>query len=437
MTDPDAPPTRAPAAPPPPLAAPLPRLTADWLSAPHVRAVAQAFAAGDAPLFFVGGCVRDAILGIAAADIDLATPARPEVTMRLLEAAGLKAVPTGAAHGTITAVADKRGMEITTFRADIATDGRHATVAFTGSMAEDAARRDFTMNALYADPAGEVFDPLGGLPDLLARRVRFIGAPEDRIREDYLRILRFFRFFAWHGDPADGLDPDGLAACAALSQGIEALSRERVGAEMKKLLAAPDPAPAVAGMAASGVLAQVLPGAAPHALAPLVHLEGAIGAGPDWRRRAGALMAGQGAGQGAGQIAGQIAGQGAAQGAGQIAQAWRLSKQETKGLTALVAALEEGEAPAIAAWRHGAVPAFGAALIAAAGLGAMPPADLEAEIARGAAARFPLTAAALMRRGHAEGPALGAALASAQAAWIASDLTAGSPDLIAAAEREG
>jgi poly(A) polymerase len=421
MTDPDAPPTRAPAAPPPPLAAPLPRLTADWLSAPHVRAVAQAFAAGDAPLFFVGGCVRDAILGITAADIDLATPARPEVTMRLLEAAGLKAVPTGAAHGTITAVADKRGMEITTFRADIATDGRHATVAFTGSMAEDAARRDFTMNALYADPAGEVFDPLGGLPDLLARRVRFIGAPEDRIREDYLRILRFFRFFAWHGDPADGLDPDGLAACAALSQGIEALSRERVGAEMKKLLAAPDPAPAVAGMAASGVLAQVLPGAAPHALAPLVHLEGAIGAGPDWRRRAGALMAGQGA----------------AQIAGQIAQAWRLSKQETKGLTALVAALEEGEAPAIAAWRHGAVPAFGAALIAAAGLGAMPPADLEAEIARGAAARFPLTAAALMRRGHAEGPALGAALARAQAAWIASDLTAGSPDLIAAAEREG
>jgi poly(A) polymerase len=411
------------------LAAPLPRLTADWLSAPHVRAVAQAFAAGDAPLFFVGGCVRDAILGITAADIDLATPARPEVTMRLLEAAGLKAVPTGAAHGTITAVADKRGMEITTFRADIATDGRHATVAFTGSMAEDAARRDFTMNALYADPAGEVFDPLGGLPDLLARRVRFIGAPEDRIREDYLRILRFFRFFAWHGDPADGLDPDGLAACAALSQGIEALSRERVGAEMKKLLAAPDPAPAVAGMAASGVLAQVLPGAAPHALAPLVHLEGAIGAGPDWRRRAGALMAGQGAAQ--------IAGQGAAQGAGQIAQAWRLSKQETKGLTALVAALEEGEAPAIAAWRHGAVPAFGAALIAAAGLGAMPPADLEAEIARGAAARFPLTAAALMRRGHAEGPALGAALARAQAAWIASDLTAGSPDLIAAAEREG
>ena len=421
MTDPDAPPTRAPAAPPPPLAAPLPRLTADWLSAPHVRAVAQAFAAGDAPLFFVGGCVRDAILGIAAADIDLATPARPEVTMRLLEAAGLKAVPTGAAHGTITAVADKRGMEITTFRADIATDGRHATVAFTGSMAEDAARRDFTMNALYADPAGEVFDPLGGLPDLLARRVRFIGAPEDRIREDYLRILRFFRFFAWHGDPADGLDPDGLAACAALSQGIEALSRERVGAEMKKLLAAPDPAPAVAGMAASGVLAQVLPGAAPHALAPLVHLEGAIGAGPDWRRRAGALIAGQGAGQGA----------------GQIAQAWRLSKQETKGLTALVAALEGGEAPAIAAWRHGAVPAFGAALIAAAGLGAMPPVDLEAEIARGAAARFPLTAAALMRRGHAEGPALGAALARAQAAWIASDLTAGSPDLIAAAEREG
>src|SRR5690606_12242514 len=174
-----------------------------------------------------------------------------------------------------TVIAGHEPHEITTFRRDVETLGRHAVVAFSDRIEEDAARRDFTMNALYSRADGQVLDPLGsGLADLAARHVRFVGNPEDRIREDYLRILRFFRFTAWYGDPAEGPDPDGLAACAEHALGLEGLSRERVGAEIKKLLSAPDPAPAVAAMQATGVLRHVLPGADARAVGPLVHLEG-------------------------------------------------------------------------------------------------------------------------------------------------------------------
>ena len=177
-------------------------------------------------------------------------------------------MPTGLAHGTVTVVAGGRPFEVTTFRRDVETFGRRAVVAFSTDLRDDAARRDFTMNALYVRPDGTVVDPLGGLPDLRAGRVRFVGDGAARIAEDYLRILRFFRFHAWYGDPAAGLDPDGLAACAALQDGLARLSRERVGAEVTKLLAAPDPAPAVGPMAAAGILARVLPGADAAALAP-------------------------------------------------------------------------------------------------------------------------------------------------------------------------
>jgi poly(A) polymerase len=390
----------------------LSRCDAPWLAAPHVRAAIAAMRAGGARIWFVGGCVRNALIGAAASDIDMTTDAAPEDTMRLLIAAGLKAVPTGIAHGTITAVADGHGIEITTLRADVDTDGRRAVVAFTGDIAMDAARRDFTMNALYADPEGRVIDPLGGLPDLVARRVRFIGVAEDRIREDYLRILRFFRFHAWYGDPGGGIDADGLAACAALADAIERLSRERVGAEMKKLLSAPDPAPAVASMAASGVLLHVAPGANPAALAPLVDVEARAGAAPRWQRRAAAMMAGAGCDA--------------------ITESWRLSKAEARGLAALCAALDAGDPPAIAAQLHGDRAARDAGLIAACATGAAP-ADLDAEIARGAAARFPVTARDLMHAGHTPGPGLGAALAGLKAAWIASDLRAGRAALLAVA----
>jgi poly(A) polymerase len=234
------------------------KVSGDWLTRAETQDVLALLAAPGHRALPVGGCVRNALIGAPVADVDIATDALPETVIGLARAAGLKAVPTGIAHGTVTVVAGGLPFEITTFRRDVETFGRHAAIAFSTRIEEDAARRDFTMNALYACADGTVIDPLGGLPDALARRLRFVGSAPDRIREDYLRILRFFRFTAWYGDPAEGPDAEGLAACAALADGIDGLSRERIGAEMKKLLSAPDPAPArrrcprAAGSGASG-----------------------------------------------------------------------------------------------------------------------------------------------------------------------------------------
>ena len=219
-------------------------------------------AGGPACARFVGGCVRNSLMGQPVDDIDIATRLRPEDTMAALRAAGLKAVPTGVEHGTVTGVSGGRPYEITTLRRDVETDGRRAVVAFTDDWAEDAARRDFRLNALYADADGTVFDPTGGgLADAAAGRIVFVGEAETRIREDYLRILRFFRFYAWYGRGQP--DAVGLAACGRLKDGMARLSAERVSRELLKLLAAPDPRPAVRAMAESGVLAQVLPEAQP------------------------------------------------------------------------------------------------------------------------------------------------------------------------------
>ncbi|HLY79435.1 MAG TPA: CCA tRNA nucleotidyltransferase, partial [Caulobacteraceae bacterium] len=206
----------------------------------------------------VGGCVRNAILGVAVRDIDIATTLPPPAVIAALRAAGLKAIPTGIDHGTVTAVAKGRPFEITTLRRDVETDGRRALVAFTTDWAEDAQRRDFRLNALYADPTGRLYDPTaGGLADAHAGRIVFVGDAETRIREDALRILRFFRFNAWYGRGEP--DAAGLAACAALRELISHLSAERVSAELLKLLAAEDPRGVVRLMAQSGVLAVVLP----------------------------------------------------------------------------------------------------------------------------------------------------------------------------------
>ena len=238
-----------------------------WLTAPATRAVMAALEAAGGPdcARFVGGCVRNALIGAPVADIDIATTLKPEETDRAIRAAGLKAVPTGMAHGTVTAVSAHQPFEITTLRRDVTTDGRNATVAFTDDWAEDAARRDFRLNALYADGEGQVFDPTGeGVSDAVAGQIVFVGDPETRIREDYLRILRFFRFFAWYGRGEP--DAAALAACGALAPGMTRLSAERVSKELMTLLAAPDPREAMAGMTAAGVLAQVLPeaGAGPQ-----------------------------------------------------------------------------------------------------------------------------------------------------------------------------
>lgn len=237
------------------------RLTGqDWLNDPATRAVIAALEAAGGPgcARFVGGCVRNALMGQVIDDVDIATTLKPEETKAAIEAAGLKAVPTGMAHGTVTAVSGRKPYEITTLRQDVSTDGRNATVAFTDDWAEDAARRDFRLNALYADASGEVFDPTGhGVSDAAEGRIVFVGEPETRIREDYLRILRFFRFYAWYGRGEP--DAEAMAACAALAEGMTRLSAERVSKEMLKLLAAPDQRRAVAAMREAGVLAQVLP----------------------------------------------------------------------------------------------------------------------------------------------------------------------------------
>ena len=240
------------------------RLTGqDWLNDPATRAVIAALEAAGGPgcARFVGGCVRNALMGQGIDDVDIATTLKPEETKAAIEAAGLKAVPTGMAHGTVTAVSARKPYEITTLRQDVSTDGRNATVAFTDDWAEDAARRDFRLNALYADASGEVFDPTGhGVSDAAEGRIVFVGEARTRIREDYLRILRFFRFYAWYGRGEP--DAEALVSCAALAEGMTRLSAERVSKEMLKLLAAPDPRRAVAAMREAGVLAQVLPEAA-------------------------------------------------------------------------------------------------------------------------------------------------------------------------------
>lgn len=229
-----------------------------WLTDDRTKAVMEALGQGAAR--FVGGCVRNTILGEPVADVDIATVLTPDQVITHLEKAGLRAVPTGVEHGTVTAVSGGKSFEITTLRKDVKTDGRHAEVSFTADWVADAARRDFTMNAIYADRDGTLHDPVGGHEDALAGRVRFIGDAGVRIREDYLRILRFFRFNAWYGK--GDYDDAGLKACAANKAGLKQLSGERVQKEILKLIGARDPMPAIRAMAAAGILVEVLPEAA-------------------------------------------------------------------------------------------------------------------------------------------------------------------------------
>lgn len=214
------------------------RLKATWLTEPATKAVISALErARPGCARFVGGCVRNVIMKRPVSDIDIATQLKPEETLAALEAASIRAIPTGIEHGTVTAVVDHKPFEITSLRRDVETDGRRAVVSFTDDWAEDAGRRDFRLNALYLSPQGEVFDPTGGgYDDALAGHVIFIGDGDTRLREDYLRILRFFRFNAWYGQE---LDKDGLAACARQTDGLSQIARERLWTEFKKLLASP------------------------------------------------------------------------------------------------------------------------------------------------------------------------------------------------------
>lgn len=371
------------------------RLRAEWITRPSTRAVIEALQAEGHQVFFVGGCVRNALLGAPVSDIDIATDAVPQDVMRLAKAAQLNPVPTGIDHGTVTVVSDHIGYEVTTFRRDVETDGRRAVVAFSDNIEEDARRRDFTMNALYASGDGVVRDPLGtGLEDLAARRVRFIEDAVARIREDYLRILRFFRFHAWYGSVAEGPDPEALDAIAGNLDGLAGLSAERVGAEMLKLLAAPDPAPSVAVMAQTGALGQVLPGAEARALAPLVHLEGQHDLPPDPIRRLCSL------------------------GGQDVAQRLRLSRKDAKRLGTLTDVIGTGQGVAEMGYRHGARIAIDSALLLAASLGSEAPEATVTQAEAGASAVFPVRARDLGKRYR--GAEIGDTLRRLEGAWVAS-----------------
>ena len=257
---------------------------ATWMARPQTHAVMKALSAGGQEPRFVGGCVRDALLGLPVRDIDIATPEEPERVIQLIEQAGLKVVSTGIEHGTITAISDGIPFEITSLRRDIETFGRRARVHFTKDWAEDAARRDLTLNALYCDTDGNVFDPVGGLLDLKAGRIRFVGDARTRIEEDILRLVRYFRFLAFYGvEPADKAT---LSACSEKASLINNLSVERICKELSTLLLAPDPTSSFSLMATHGILSHLLPEAVRvDLLAQLVRVEVAAGKSPNYLRR--------------------------------------------------------------------------------------------------------------------------------------------------------
>jgi poly(A) polymerase len=372
------------------------KIAGNWIEAEATQSVCNMLTDAGYQALFVGGCVRNALLEASVRDVDIATDARPETVMELANTAGLKAIPTGIDHGTITVLSDHEAFEITTFRKDVETSGRHAVVAFAQDVAEDARRRDFTMNALYAQPDGTVVDPLGGLPDLRARRFRFIEDARERIQEDYLRILRFFRFNAWYGNPDAGLDAEALAAIADNLDGLAQLSQERVGSEILKLLEAPDPCFAVASMRQAGVLGAVLPGADDQALSPLVHLEGEIGIRPYAIRRLAAL------------------------GGEDVSTRLRLSRAQARDLEQLRDMTGNMMPPLELGYKLGAEAATDVLLLRAALLQTRFDDGALDDLNRGASAIFPLKAADLQP--DLSGPALGQALKAAERDWLASDL---------------
>ena len=371
-----------------------------WLTAASSRLVLGALANDGATPRFVGGCVRDGLLGRASTDLDIAIDQLPEDSMRLLEAAAIKVIPTGLKHGTITALAEGQHFEITTLRVDVETFGRHARVAFTDDWQLDAARRDFTINAIYTDRDGQLYDPVGGQADLAAGLVRFVGDAAQRITEDKLRILRFFRFFALYG--RGGPDAAALAACAAAAPGIAGLSGERVSAEVFKLLAAANPLPSLQLMAEAGVLSQILPDG--------FDLDGLARSDNDPLRRLSAI---------------------ASAGAAAIAKRLRLSKQQASRLNFLIdppAKLSpEIARPALRQllYDHGANQISDLALQQG-----VP--ELLPRIDEATPPPFPLKGSDALALGMHAGPEIGNILRSLEDEWRANDFAASRDELLAA-----
>jgi poly(A) polymerase len=359
----------------------------------------------------VGGAVRNALLHLPVGEIDVATTAVPQEVVRRVGAAAFKAVPTGIEHGTLTVIVDSHPFEVTTLRHDVETFGRKAKVIFGRDWSADAARRDFTINALSASPDGKVFDYVGGLADIAARKVRFIGDPLQRITEDYLRILRFFRFHAWYGEGA--ADAAGLRACINARAGLDVLSRERVRMELLKLVLAPRAAPTLAVMAEAGILGTVL-GGVPFlaSFENMAKVEAATAAAPDAVQRLGAL------------------GVWVTEDAERLSQRLRLSNAESERLLALdswwrVSPAAGAQAAHALLHRLGPQSFTDRVLLAWARSPAGAAAGAWRELAnlpqRWSAPVFPLKAADFIRRGVPAGPALGAALRAAKEAWIEAD----------------
>jgi poly(A) polymerase len=359
----------------------------------------------------VGGAVRNALMRLPVGEIDVATTAVPQEVIRRAETAGYKTIPTGLAHGTVTVVIDSHPFEVTTLREDVETFGRKASVAFGRDWKVDAERRDFTINALSASADGKVYDYVGGFADIAARRVRFIGEAEKRIAEDYLRILRFFRFHAYFGEGAP--DPAGLLACIRARAGLDRLSRERVRMELLKLFMAPRAAPTLAVMAECGILGTVLGGVPDIAsFENVVKVEAALGIEPDPVRRLGALNVS------------------VTEDAERLAQKLRLFNAESDRLMAIEhwwrVSPAAGDRAAHALLYHLGPQSFADRVLVAwarsrAGVADDAWRQLASLPQRWSAPMFPLKAADFMQRGVAAGPALGAAMRAAKAAWIAAD----------------
>ena len=366
--------------------------SAPWTRREDLAALADILGADS--LRWVGGAVRDTLLGAEVKDVDAATPLLPQTVMDLLDRAGIRTVPTGIDHGTVTAILAGGPVEITTLRKDVGTDGRRATVAFASEWRDDAARRDFTINALYADPKTlAISDFFGGLEDLAARRVRFIGDARERIREDHLRILRYFRFHARFGG---AVDAEAEAACAELAGTLKGLSRERVAMELLALLALPDPQPTIARMKDLGVLPVILPEAGKAqiaSLAALTALEQRVAAEPAPLRRLAALLPP------------------VATLAESVAARLRLSRAQRERLVSLARRIPaDAEEPRALAYREGPANARDRLLLAGAGPAALEGWDTP---------RLPLKGRDIMARGIAAGPEIARILQAVETLWIA------------------
>lgn len=369
---------------------------------------------------FVGGCVRDSLIGKTFTEYDLGTPETPAQVMARLESAGVKVFPTGLDHGTVTAVIDKTHFEITTLRRDTACDGRHAAVEFTTDWREDAGRRDFTINAMSVSPSGEVFDYFGGRKDLQDGRIFFVGAAADRIKEDYLRILRLFRFYAHYGHTA--LDAQTLEACARLKEGIGVLSAERVRLEVMKLLQAMDPLPSLQAMDKCGVLAIVLPGQKDmKTLIALLELEKAFAIPLLWTRRLAALLSPE--------INVEV-----------VASLLRLTNKERDSLIFMSAAEpalpDDGAGYDLLLYRHGKEPILDRILLKAARRSyGSERTDIERAV-NWVHKPMPLGGNDLLTAGFQPGPSVGAALRRAEKLWVSSGFTASQEQLKAEAKNE-